>query len=179
MNDPFEQLLRSHRRLEERLDELTAALATLGEAREDAATIEAAIAVVDDVLGFFARAVRRHEQDEESSLFPRLRGLTELGPTLAKLADEHREHEDLQRGLDGALAAFTSLAAAEREEARAQLEDIARALVAAYRAHVALEEGTVFPAARAALDSDALDAIAREMEARREGRRGSGGQRRG
>ena len=60
VHDPLAQLERSHRRLEEACDALTMA------ARDR--DIETA----GDVCAFFARQVRRHEEDEEQSLFPRL-----------------------------------------------------------------------------------------------------------
>lgn len=55
--DPLHQLERSHRRLEERLDNLAAAVRG-GD-----------VVALRDVCAFFARQVLRHEQDEEQSLF--------------------------------------------------------------------------------------------------------------
>ena len=158
MDDPFTQLERSHRRLEERLDDLTRASA--GERLD--------VELVRDVAGFFARAVRRHEQDEEASLFPRLRlvrDAAELAPILERLAREHREHEALHAKLDAVIADLDA-----GKDARAALESVADALVRAYRTHIEEEERQLFPAARAALDSAATSAISEEMDARR-GRR--------
>jgi hemerythrin-like domain-containing protein len=141
--NPFDQLLRSHRRLEERLTELREAVSPQ---RLD---------IVDDVLAFIERAVRRHEDDEEQSLFPRLAADGELAPTLAALAEEHRAHQALHARL--------------REAARTGegLAPVVDALVEAYRAHIHVEETSLFPAARRLLDAAALDAIAGEMQARR------------
>ncbi len=72
-SDPFVQLQRSHRRLEE-------ACAALG-----AAITGRDIETVNDVASFFARQVRRHEEDEDGSLFPRLIGRAELTDVLARL----------------------------------------------------------------------------------------------
>ena len=154
--DPFEQLTRSHRRLEERLAELA-----------DAAFADDPYDVVRDVVGFFSRAIRRHEADEEQSLFPRLGTLEGLAPLMAKLAAEHREHEVLHRRLDDILAAIE-----EGALPSAELREVALALSNAYRTHLEEEEKVLFPAARAVLGADAIADIAKEMEGRRGGGRG-------
>lgn len=167
--DPFEQLERSHRRLEERLEDLAWAAR---EARGAAADVDA----IRDVAAFFSRAVRRHEEDEEGSLFPRLRELaakSDLLPLLDRLAAEHREHVALHARLDEIIAQLD--AKPDDTTAIAELSAVSDALAAAYRSHVDAEEKTLFPAARAALDRAALDAIGQEMQARRGGGRGGGG----
>ena len=166
--DPFEQLERSHRRLEERLEDLAW---TAREARGAAADVDA----IRDVAAFFARAVRRHEEDEESSLFPRLRTVNHdppLAPLLARITDEHREHVALHAQLDAIIARLD----AKPDDAAAigELASVSDALTAAYRSHVAAEEETLFPAARAALDATTLATIAREMQERRGGGGGGG-----
>src|SRR5262245_50905896 len=86
--EPLVQLLRSHQRL---LEACTA--------------LETAVAVRDletamDVADFFARQGRRHEEDEELSLFPRLGAV----PAIARLESEHREHAALVTKLEETLA---------------------------------------------------------------------------
>ena len=151
LHDPFERLLHTHRRIEERLEELLAAAP-----RADPASDE----VVKDVLGFFARAGQKHVDDEERTLFPRLRALPALAPILAALEEEHREHARLERALEEAAPGNRAAAA--------------RALADAYRAHIEREERTLFPAARAALTPEVLRALGEEMAERR----GGGGDRR-
>jgi hemerythrin-like domain-containing protein len=164
--DPFEQLERSHRRLEERLEDLTW---VAREARGAAADVDA----IRDVVAFFARAVRRHEEDEESSLFPRLRGVAELDAIIERLAAEHKEHLALHARLEPLITTLDRTP--DDQAAIEQLAQVAEALVHAYRSHVDAEERTLFPAARAALDADALAAIAMEMQARRGGGGNGGG----
>jgi len=135
--DPFEKLDRCHRRLEEALD----ALARDPSARED-------------VLDFLGHQMKRHDEDEERSLFPRLAGVTALAEVIAKLEAQHVE----QRALTERLA---------------QGEDVGARLIDAYRAHIDIEDRVLFPAAREALSSEDVAAIAEEMEARR----GGGGRR--
>jgi hemerythrin-like domain-containing protein len=151
---PFAQLGRSHRRLEERLDDLTRASA------DENVDIE----LVREVAAFLMRAVRRHEEDEEQSLFPRLAAHGELAATIAELSREHREHE----ALHARLAALVGRLEAGDAAARGELDVVADALVRAYRAHIDEEERHLFPAARAALDDAALAGIAEEMQARRD-----------
>src|SRR4051812_20458310 len=128
--DPFEQLERSHRRLEERLEDL---VAIAREARNAAVDVDA----VRDVAGFFARAVRRHEEDEELSLFPRLREHAELVPLLDRLAAEHREHLALHAQLDGLIGTLDRVP--DDAPAIAALGALGEALVNAYRTHVDAE----------------------------------------
>lgn len=172
--DPFAQLERSHRRLEERLADLQAA------AREAEGTGRADVALLRDVADFFARAVKRHEDDEERSLFPRLAHDASLVGIGARLAAEHRDHEVLHARLDRAVDAIDRADGPPEEKAAiAELVLVSDALAAAYRTHVEAEERALFPAARAALDAGALEAIAREMAERRGGRGGGGGGRGG
>ncbi|MEM7305179.1 MAG: hemerythrin domain-containing protein [Planctomycetota bacterium] len=157
--DPFEMLEQSHRRLQEHLELLRAAVAGLG---GDGNT--AAVERVREVSEFIDRSVKRHERDEEESLFPRLTSDGDLAPILAELEGEHRHHEQLH-------AELRSLA--EAPDA-AKLQDLSRRLDDAYERHVDIEEARVFPAARAVLDDATLATMAQEMHARR-GRGGPGG----
>src|SRR5262249_44865143 len=112
--DPFEMLLRSHRRLEERLDDLAAA-----KDRE----------AVEEVAHFFGRAVVRHEADEEKSLFPRLEGCdAPMQEIIETLTQEHREHEKLHAELLDIAEGWPA--------ARAKLPDLVARLRAAYASHV-------------------------------------------
>ena len=77
--DPFEMLERCHRRLEETLESLrTPTRQTL-----------------DEALAFIDRAVKRHETDEEQSLFPRLSRVPQLAGLLDRLTVQHREQTAL------------------------------------------------------------------------------------
>jgi hemerythrin-like domain-containing protein len=135
--DPFEMLERSHRRLEEELQ---------------AVVVEPAFDVSARVLDFLDRAIKRHEDDEEQSLFPRLPPA--LGPLVAELRAQHRQQAALTEDLRGAV-----------DEKAIQVA--ALALQAAYARHITVEERDLFPAARAALDDAARAAMSDEMQARR------------
>jgi hemerythrin-like domain-containing protein len=153
--DPFERLTNTHRRIEERLAEL------------EHAAGQADLSTMADVLGFFDRAGARHHEDEERSLFPRLRGDAHIAPLLTALEAEHREHDD----------ARAALQAAHAEGAHAVGPAVER-FCSLYRAHIEREEKELFPAARAALDDGAKREMAKEMEDRRGGGGGGRGRRR-
>ncbi len=136
-------LERCHRRLEE-------TLATLATPSRQA---------LDEALAFIDRAIRRHEDDEEQSLFPRLVRVPQLAPLLDRLTVQHRDQTALVEELRSLLEA------ARPDEAR--LRDVVARLTAAYRQHIAVEERELFPAAKAALDADDLGGMASEMESRR------------
>jgi iron-sulfur cluster repair protein YtfE (RIC family) len=91
----LEQLDRTHRRLEKRLEALVDAAAAMahdggGEGGHDA---------VREVCEFLRRAYPRHVADEEQSLFPRLRAHPDVTPALTELMGrierEHQEHDAL------------------------------------------------------------------------------------
>jgi hemerythrin-like domain-containing protein len=141
--DPFEMLERCHRRLED-------TLATLAQPTRQA---------LDEALEFIDHSVRRHEEDEERSLFPRLARVRTLAPLLDRLTVQHRDQSAAVEELRALLAA------AVLDERR--LREVAARLRAAYAEHIALEERELFPAARNALTEEDVSAIAAEMDARR------------
>lgn len=143
--DPFEMLERCHRRLEETL----ATLAGPSPSRQ----------ALDEALAFIDRAVKRHEDDEEQSLFPRLARVPQLAGLLDRLTVQHRDQTALIDELRMLLDAPTP--------DNARLVDVVARLDAAYRAHITVEERELFPAAKAALDADDLGGMASEMDSRR------------
>ena len=134
---------RSHRRLEQRLAELSAAAVEyrLEEARE--------------VCDFLRKAAARHETDEEESVFPRLDGAGEL---TAALAAEHREH--------AAKVAELASVLGESVVDKGRLVAIAVTLEQMYAEHLAREEAELMPRVRD-LDARALATIYAEMQSRR------------
>ena len=103
-DDPFAQLERCHRRLEERIAELARAP---GDPDARARFFE-----------FLDRSIRRHEDDEEESLFPRLAGVAELAPVIASLRAEHRAQVARQRALREATDEATRRARSTRWQRR-------------------------------------------------------------
>lgn len=153
-SDPFVQLLRCHRRLEEACDALTVAAEN-----RDPGTIA-------DVSAFFGRQIRRHETDEESSLFPRLAAAHGASrDLLARLEAEHRAQEALVARLADLLERIEKNAA--DDELWREMTRVVDPLVQSYRVHVEAEEQSLFPVAQQVLGAAELSAIAREMNERR------------
>ena len=147
--DAFGMLKNSHRRLRERLLELTQAVS--------GPIDDAARNTIDDVLNFFGRAVVRHEADEEATLFPRLVGDLSLAPICARLAKEHAVQAELSEGLGYAFDA--------RDDDT--LRRLANDLRASYERHLACEEDELFPAAELLLDAGERALMLAEMDQRR------------
>jgi hemerythrin-like domain-containing protein len=141
--DPFEMLERCHRRLEE-------TLATLADPTRQA---------LDEALMFIDRSVKRHEDDEELSLFPRLVRIPQLAPLLDRLTVQHRDQA-------AAIEDLRALLEAPKLDPVLAREIVAR-LSTSYAEHIAVEEQELFPAARAAFDADDLGGMASEMDSRR------------
>jgi len=156
-DDPIAQLERSHRRLEEACDALGRAVT------------ERDIETASEVCSFFARQGRRHEEDEDASLFPRVEAAdptSELRAVLERLSAEHHEHERLHHRLEDALAGRVE------GDIWAEIGQVADLVTRAYRTHIEEEERSLFPAARKMLGAEDFDAMRREMEARRGRSRG-------
>jgi hemerythrin-like domain-containing protein len=145
-DDPVARLGNTHRRMEEELTALEVA-ARAGDAQG-----------LDMGLEFFATAAKRHHEDEETSLFPRLRGDAGLAPLLEALASEHGEHEAARRAIEGLVR--------DGADAQAIAGGVAR-FVAMLRAHIEREDRELLPAAERLLDPETREAVAEEMRARR------------
>jgi hemerythrin-like domain-containing protein len=126
---------------------------------------------IEASLRYFREAAPLHTADEEESLFPLLRacgdaGLTDLLAGLHDLEAEHQLMTDghatverlVQRWLDQ-----DALAGAELSELKAVLQDLQQR----YQAHIAFEDGQVFPQAAAVLSADQCEQVGRAMAARR------------
>jgi hemerythrin-like domain-containing protein len=126
---------------------------------------------LEGALRYFAIAAPRHTQDEEVSLFPRLREMTNpaLGDALAALDALEQDHRDA----DARHAAVDDLA--RRWMADDALPDVVveelrghlAHLTALYQRHITIEDQQIFPAAARALDAAQLKQIGGEMAARR------------
>lgn len=101
---------------------------------------------------------RLHHPKESELLFPRLRrACPELVPVIDQLDDDHHHGEGAIRELEHLMLAFEVMG----ESRRARFEQALEGFVAHYLEHMAVEDDTVLPAARAHLaeaDWDELDA---------------------
>jgi hemerythrin-like domain-containing protein len=122
-------------------------------------------------LRYFREAAPKHTLDEEESLFPRLRAHadSENQPPLLLLDSlnaDHREAEDKHRMVDDLGRAWLSHGSLSPNDAQA-LTTTLRELRTSYEKHIAIEDNQLFPLAERFLDHVELEAVGREMAARR------------
>jgi hemerythrin-like domain-containing protein len=167
--DPIGALVHCHRMIDRQLALLEEGCRMLREGRADA--LGPALDRLGAAKSHFAGPGDRHTQDEELSLFPRLRAREQaLGARtidlLEALEAEHRiaetihadfrEHVDVLRR-DGVLST----------EETEQLGICVSALAALYRTHMRFEDEVLFPAAARVLEPGELLAVSAEMLGRR------------
>lgn len=160
---PFEMLEACHERVQRSLDLLQRLLAHIESQGHDSASRSAAA----DVLRYFDQAGPHHHEDEERHVFPLLADHPSeaVRTAVVQLQADHVQMHALWSRLRTVLQHW------QADAAPAPVDDHARALVAAfvqsYACHIPLEEGVVYPAARALVDAAQLAGMGHEMGARR------------
>jgi hemerythrin-like domain-containing protein len=148
----FENLLFAHARIEEQLQDLERA----AEAIVDPARAPEAVEAMTRVLAFFSGYAQLHQEDEDKTLFPRLRPL----PAFARMLDafdlQHRMAESEHRSFEARLRKYAP--GAERA-----LRGAAERFVELQRAHMAAEERALFPLAQQTLPRSVLVAMSEEL----------------
>jgi hemerythrin-like domain-containing protein len=156
LDTPVEHLMACHRRIEQRLDTL---LAAAGHLEHDRANALAAIA---RCLQFLDSNGAMHTEDEEASLFPRLR--PKLSPEeltyIDSLEQQHKQAEAIYAELKR-LVEYLSAASVD------QYRDCVTRLRALYREHIQSEDEILTRLARRSLTDTELAAISTEMRQRR------------
>lgn len=168
-SDPTGLLSDCHRRIEMFLESLKRVSDVI-----DAPLDIAARNTLETALRYFQEAAPKHTQDEEESLFPRLRQIhhpevrTALS-TLATLELDHRRADALHsevHQLGMRCLAKNQLSSNEADRFRQAISG----LTSIYGEHIRIEDDVVFPAAKQRLSSSQKSAIAKEMASRRESR---------
>ncbi len=155
---PLERLDKSHRRLEERLEELQASTAALQRGGSQGAHWDS----VADVLAYLERAGVRHAEDEEETVFPRLALHPRLRPLLTRLRSDHKA----QQKFVTALAKI--VVAPKTQKSVLALTKITKALRADYLDHIRREDRQLLPAIARHISAPEQALMAAEMAARRE-----------
>jgi hemerythrin-like domain-containing protein len=163
-DNPIGMMRDCHRRIERFLD----VLHQIAHKAHNRALNAEETQAVESALHYFREAGPRHNQDEEESLFPRLRalGATDVLEKIARLEDDHRVAATLHEETDRLFVQWIAvglLSTAEFTRLLAATGELARI----YSTHIALEEGIVFPRAAALFGKDALDAMRNEFRKRR------------
>lgn len=164
---PLGLLSDCHRRIERFLGVLIA----IADTRRGAALEPADSEAFASALHYFRTASPRHSADEEHSLFPRLRAAADPEARraidrLERLEADHREAEDHHDAVEVLGQRWLANGTLMASEARALREHLV-ALERLYRRHIGFEDLELFPAAARVLTEADLEAIGREMAARR------------
>lgn len=162
-DQPFEMLEACHERVQRSLALLARLTEHVDAHGHDAKSRSAA----HDVLRYFDLAAPHHHEDEERHVFPRLlaQGDAALVQAVQRLRDEHVRMGELWARLRPVLQAWSGEGASGAVPASFRAD--AQAFGALYAGHIPIEEGLVFPAARAQLDEGGLHAMGDEMRVRR------------
>ena len=165
---PLGLLSDCHRRIERFLSVLVA----LADTRRGAELTPPDRDALEAALHYFRTAAPRHSADEEQSLFPRLRSATDPAARAAlerleALEADHRIAEDHQDAVDVLGRRWLRLGKLRAGDARSLREHLA-ALDRLYRRHIAVEDRELFPTAGRLLNAAEIEAIGREMAARRD-----------
>lgn len=145
-----------HERVRRSLDLLQRLQAHVQQHGVDAQAREAAA----DVLRYFDRAGPAHHEDEERHVLPQLRR-SGHAVMADRLHADHVELTGLWTALREPLIAWCGGAAATLDAS------LLKRYVALYDAHLAVEDGQAFAAARAGCDEAALMRMGQEMASRR------------
>ncbi|TCK73746.1 hemerythrin domain-containing protein [Acidipila rosea] len=163
-DDPLGMLKDCHRRIEQFLHILATVAARAGEGElsgEEKNAVEAS-------LRYFRTGGQRHNQDEEESLFPRLRAENTAGQMdeLDRLESDHHRASELHETVDRLYSAWITADRLSSED-QARLLAATREMERLYAEHIQVEERIVFPHAAQVLNSHTLAAIGAEFSARR------------
>lgn len=164
---PLGLLSDCHRRIEQFLS----VLLTIATARAGGPLQPQDRPALESALRYFATASPRHSADEEDSLFPRLRTSSDAQvraalETLDRLESDHRVAAAHHEEVDAVVRRWLSAGTLALNDTAALLGHLA-ALERLYRDHIRVEDEELFPAAGRALAAADLEAVGREMAARR------------
>lgn len=166
-SDPTALLSDCHRRIEMFLGSLERVADVIDKPLEADAH-----AALESSLRYFREAAPKHTADEEESLFPRLRDISnsDLQSTLAKLnalETEHRRADALHADVDALGRTCLRGEALSTSEAT-QFRNAVFELASIYKEHIRIEDEEVFPVAARTLSDKEKSDIAGEMASRRD-----------
>lgn len=164
---PIELLMDCHRRIEHFL----AVLQKLAERYANQPHDDEGREALETALNYFRLAAPRHTEDEEESLFPRMRQVDDPQVRQAmaqidRLESDHRQAEAAHARLDelgrqwltdGTLPA----------DAFAEFRELLGELAQTYGEHIPIEDQSVFVLAKRVLDDGQLQVIGEQMKQRR------------
>ena len=167
--NPLGLLVHCHERIEAQLRSLERAAEILRAG--DTQALPEVFLTVDVACTHFAIAGVKHTEDEEVSLFPRLREQggsagQEALAAISELESQHRSAERLHAQFDSLIGNLRRDGSAEEKELD-RFGDMVAELTKLYRPHILLENNFVFPVAARVLPVSAIHALGEEMRNRR------------
>ena len=165
--DPIGLMSDCHRRVERFLDQLL----RLAEDVHGRTLTSVEQKGLETALRYFRTGAPMHTEDEEKSLFPRLRELNR--PDADAVLTEMERLEMQHRTAEAAHAEVDDIGLQWLREGRLSdgrgdtMARLLRLLREAYRTHIAYEDENLFPLAKRLLDPAQVEQIGREMAGRR------------
>ena len=168
-SDPLGLLVHCHERIEAQLSALESAAEILRAG--DRRSLPRVFGAIDAACAHFAIPGVKHTEDEEVSLFPRLRehggaGGADALAAMAELESQHRAAEKLHTEFDDFVSTLPRDGSADGRELDC-FSSMVGELTTLYRPHILLENNFVFPTAGRILPASAIQGLGEEMRARR------------
>ncbi len=163
-DDPIGMLIDCHRRIEHFLN----ILCIVVERAHSRALSQEETGAIQAAIHYFRVGGRRHNADEEESLFPRLRegGVAEALNQIEHLEHDHQAADSLHATAETLYEKWISNGSLSQEE-YAELRSRMLSLQQLYKEHIRVEEQFVFPMAAQLLDPGTVRAIGSEFRQRR------------
>jgi hemerythrin-like domain-containing protein len=167
--DPLAMLVHCHHKIERHIKALEQSAEVIRSGLDNERL--AAFFAIDMARAHFAGPGVKHTEDEEQSLFPRvkLRGGDAGREALAAIADlefEHRSAEHLHQSFEALVAQLPRDGSADSKDIN-QLNELIAAISNLYRPHMKVENELVFPLAQRLLTSTDIEQLGDEMRDRR------------
>ena len=174
VDDPIEHLRHCHEKMERSLVTVQNAVASLR--LTDPVLRTEAAAALDYELALLRLLENLHTQDEEQSLFPRLRAKLledpcDLQELMLSLELQHRQEEATFEELAACMRGFPGSPGERSEERLGQLESLVAQLAGLCRPHMILENERLIATSRQYLTATDLDEMRQEMRLRFRGQR--------
>jgi pyridoxamine 5'-phosphate oxidase len=167
--DPLRLLVHCHERIEAQLTALERAAEIIRAG--DPRSLTRVFGAIDGAIAHFAVPGVKHTEDEEISLFPRLRehggpAGEDVCTAMAELESQHRSAEQLHSEFDAFVATLPRDGSADARELDC-FGGLVASLTTLYRPHIMLENNFVFPVAARVLPAAEIQTLGDEMRARR------------
>ena len=168
IEDPLQHILACHEQIERRLVTLQNAAMMVG--FSEGAMLQDAAAALAYEVEVLEAIDKLHTEDEEESLFPRLRAnlkddTSVLEPLMLSLELQHQNEQAAFAKLKNTVKAVASSGAQPTDQA-SSCENLVRELTNVCGPHMALENDSLLPLARKALKPEDLTVICSEMRKR-------------